>query len=59
MIQHNKQKEFGGSKITVSSESSGNLERESSNKDAENIVKKEVRMTDFGIDKEGNEKALH
>lgn len=59
MIQHNKQKEFGGSKITVSSESSGNLERERSNKDAENIVKKEVRMTDFGIDKEGNEKALH
>ena len=47
------------SKITVSSESSGKVERESKSKHTEHIVEKEVRMTDFGIEKEGNEKTLH
>ena len=41
-------------------ESSGKVARKSRSKHADNIAKKEIRMTDSGIGREGNEeKALH
>lgn len=48
-----------GSESTISSESSRNVKRESRNKAAGSVVKRDVRKIDFGIDREGNEeKAL-